>query len=70
MTSTSNSAPPVVAVGNTQKKQGGYGKIKTHKESKLSQLSRLDEVFAALTLLYVKVIYFMFGYRMIPMTHI
>ena len=70
MTSTSNSASPAAAAGDTQKKQGGYGKIKTHKESKLSQLSRLDEVFAALTLLYVKVIFYIFGYNMIPMTQI
>jgi farnesyl-diphosphate farnesyltransferase len=30
------------------KKQGAYGKIKTHAESKLSQLSHLDEVAYAL----------------------
>jgi len=36
------------------KKQGAYGKIKTHKESKLKQLSHLDEVFAAGMFLYVK----------------
>jgi farnesyl-diphosphate farnesyltransferase len=36
------------------KKQGAYGKLKTHKESKLSQLSHLDEVCSALTLLYIK----------------
>ena len=60
MTSTSHSASPAAAAGDTQKKQGGYGKIKTHKESKLSQLSRLDEVFAALTLLYVKVIFYIY----------
>jgi farnesyl-diphosphate farnesyltransferase len=35
------------------KKQGAYGKIQTHKESKLSQLSHMDEVVAALTFLYV-----------------
>jgi hypothetical protein len=29
-------------------KQGAYGKVKTHSESKFSQLSHLDEVFAAL----------------------
>jgi len=29
-------------------KQGAYGKLKTHSESKLSQACRLDEVFAAL----------------------
>jgi len=36
------------------RKQGAYGKVKTHKESTLSQLSHVDEVFAALTLLYLK----------------
>jgi farnesyl-diphosphate farnesyltransferase len=36
------------------KKQGAYGKIKTHKESKLSQLSHLDEVWSAIVLLYVR----------------
>jgi len=36
------------------KKQGAYGKIKTHKESKISQICRLDEVFSAVTLLYIK----------------
>jgi len=41
-------------VGDASKKQGGYGKLKTHKESKLSQLSRFDEVFSALTLMYIK----------------
>jgi len=37
-----------------QKKQGAYGKIKTHKESKLTQLSHFDEVWSAITLLYLK----------------
>lgn len=37
-----------------RKKQGAYGKIKTHKESKMSQLSHLDEVWSAVTLLYIK----------------
>jgi len=41
-------------VGDASKKQGGYGKLKIHKESKLSQLSRLSEVFSALTLVYIK----------------
>ena len=35
------------------KKQGAYGKIKIHKEPKLKQLSHIDEVFAAVTYLYV-----------------
>lgn len=38
---------------STRKKQGAYGKIKTHKESKLSQLYHLDEVFSAISLLYL-----------------
>lgn len=36
------------------KKQGAYGKVKTHTESKWQQLSHLDEVFAAITFLYLK----------------
>jgi farnesyl-diphosphate farnesyltransferase len=36
-----------------RKKQGAYGKIQTHKESKWEQLSHLDEVWAALVLLYI-----------------
>ena len=36
------------------KKQGAYGKIKTHQESIIKQLSHIDEVFAAITFLYVK----------------
>lgn len=36
------------------KKQGAYGKIKTHKEPMSKQLSHVDEVFAAFTFLYVK----------------
>jgi farnesyl-diphosphate farnesyltransferase len=34
-------------------KQGAYGKVKIHKHSKLSQILRLDEVFAAVNLLYL-----------------
>jgi farnesyl-diphosphate farnesyltransferase len=37
-----------------RKKQGAYGKIKIHKESKISQLSHLDEVWSAIVLLYIK----------------
>jgi len=43
-----------VTVGDSLKKQGAYGKIKTHKESKISQILHLDEVWSALTLLYLK----------------
>jgi len=35
------------------KNQGAYGKLKVHKESKLSQLLKLDEVWSAVSLLYV-----------------
>lgn len=42
------------ALDNDSKKQGGYGKIKIHKESKMSQLSHLDEVWSAVVLLYLK----------------
>jgi farnesyl-diphosphate farnesyltransferase len=38
---------------SNRKKQGAYGKIKTHKESKFSQLCHLDEVFSAISLLYL-----------------
>lgn len=39
---------------NHSKKQGAYGKIQTHKESKLSQLSHIDEIWSALVLLKIK----------------
>jgi farnesyl-diphosphate farnesyltransferase/isopentenyl-diphosphate delta-isomerase type 1 len=38
--------------GDTSKKQGAYGKVPTHKHSKLSQAIRIDEVFSALWLVY------------------
>lgn len=44
----------VAPVGNTSKKQGAYGKIKTHKESKIKQLLRVDEVWSAIALLYLQ----------------
>ena len=37
-----------------RKKQGAYGKVVTHKESKLKQLVRIDEVMAAVTLMYIQ----------------
>jgi len=46
--------PDTITVGDVNKKQGGYGKIKTHSESKLYQLTFLDEVWSAITLLYIK----------------
>eukprot|EP00578_Thalassiosira_sp_NH16_P016712 CAMPEP_0181114146 /NCGR_PEP_ID=MMETSP1071-20121207/20722_1 /TAXON_ID=35127 /ORGANISM="Thalassiosira sp., Strain NH16" /LENGTH=793 /DNA_ID=CAMNT_0023198225 /DNA_START=21 /DNA_END=2402 /DNA_ORIENTATION=- len=42
------------AVGDSSKKQGAYGKVKTHKESKLKQLLHVDEVCSAITLLYLR----------------
>lgn len=44
-------------VGDESKKQGAYGKVKTHEHSKLSQLSHIDEVFAML--------WFKFGTKMV-----
>ncbi|KAL9184786.1 hypothetical protein ACHAXT_012756 [Thalassiosira profunda] len=41
-------------VGDASKKQGAYGRVPTHKESKLSQLLHVDEVWSALTLLYLQ----------------
>ena len=37
-----------------RKKQGAYGKVRTHKESKLSQLSHVDEIWSAISLLYLR----------------
>ena len=37
----------------TNRKQGGYGRVKIHKHSKVLQLMRLSEVAAAVNLLYV-----------------
>ena len=53
----SNYEPPRGAsssavVGDKSVKQGSYGKVKIHKHSKMSQLSHLDEVFAALWFKY------------------
>ncbi|GMI60273.1 hypothetical protein ScalyP_jg10098, partial [Parmales sp. scaly parma] len=36
------------------KKQGGYGKLVIHKESKISQIMRVDEVLAAIKLVYLQ----------------
>lgn len=47
-------ASPLFLKGDESKKQGAYGKIKTHSESKISQLLHLDEVFSAIILLYIK----------------
>lgn len=44
----------LLALLSFRKKQGAYGKIKTHSESKLSQLTHLDEVWSAITILYIK----------------
>lgn len=42
------------ALGDSSKKQGAYGKVKTHKESKLKQLLHVNEVWSAITLLYIQ----------------
>ena len=38
---------------SASKKQGAYGKVKVHQESKLSQLCHLDEIMATVSLLYI-----------------
>ena len=43
----------IFGFGSCSKKQGAYGKVKTHKESVLSQLSHVDEILAAVTFLYI-----------------
>mmetsp|Transcript_28945 Transcript_28945/g.33313 ORF Transcript_28945/g.33313 Transcript_28945/m.33313 type:complete len:784 (-) Transcript_28945:145-2496(-) len=50
----SASSNGVATINDTSKKQGAYGKIKTHKESKLSQISHIDEVFSAISFLYIR----------------
>jgi farnesyl-diphosphate farnesyltransferase len=47
-------AKPLFLQGDDSKKQGAYGKIKIHSEPKLHQLLHLDEVMAAMTLLYIR----------------
>eukprot|EP00596_Hydrurales_sp_CCMP1899_P005038 CAMPEP_0119051122 /NCGR_PEP_ID=MMETSP1177-20130426/72846_1 /TAXON_ID=2985 /ORGANISM="Ochromonas sp, Strain CCMP1899" /LENGTH=760 /DNA_ID=CAMNT_0007030225 /DNA_START=123 /DNA_END=2405 /DNA_ORIENTATION=+ len=50
-----NYVPPSTSsalVGDQGSKQGAYGKVKIHKHSKFSQLSRLDEIFAGLWFKY------------------
>lgn len=42
------SATPTTSAGDASKKQGSYGKVKTHKEPLLQQLLHVDEVFAAI----------------------
>lgn len=44
---------PLQSLLTRRRKQGAYGKIKTHKESKISQLTHIDEVFSAVSLLYI-----------------
>mmetsp|Transcript_1913 Transcript_1913/g.3454 ORF Transcript_1913/g.3454 Transcript_1913/m.3454 type:complete len:798 (+) Transcript_1913:81-2474(+) len=44
----------VATAGDSSKKQGAYGKVKTHKESKVKQLLHVDEVWSAFTLLYLQ----------------
>jgi len=50
-------------------KQGSYGKVVTHKESKAKQLTHVDEVFAAVTLLYIKPLTSNLGDARICATH-
>ena len=50
--STGNTLPPEERIGDQSLKQGGYGKVKIHKHSKLDQICRLDEVFAAVWFKY------------------
>lgn len=48
--SSSRISAITVSNGDKLRKQGGYGKIKIHEHSLLSQLVRIDEVFCALKL--------------------
>ena len=41
-------------INRYRKKQGAYGKVRTHKESKFSQLTHFDEIWSAVTLLYLR----------------
>ena len=51
---TRRCVPTIIPLQNDhRRKQGAYGKIKTHKESKVSQLMHVDEVFSAVSLLYI-----------------
>jgi farnesyl-diphosphate farnesyltransferase len=54
---TVTSGASTAVVGDTSKKQGAYGKVKTHSHSKLSQLSHIDEIFA--------MVWFKFGPQMV-----
>jgi farnesyl-diphosphate farnesyltransferase len=49
---SSSSSPLLIVV--CSKKQGAYGKIKTHQESLLSQLLRVDEVWSAIYFLKIR----------------
>jgi farnesyl-diphosphate farnesyltransferase len=40
--------------GNVGKKQGAYGKVPIHSESKIRQIMHINETWAALTLLYIQ----------------
>ena len=46
-------AKPLFIVGDSSKKQGAYGKVVTHKESKIKQLMHIDEVWSAFTVLFL-----------------
>lgn len=43
-----------ILLTDIRKKQGAYGKVRTHKESKFSQLTHFDEIWSAVTLLYLR----------------
>lgn len=47
-----NYDPKNSIIGDQGSKQGSYGKVKIHKHSKVSQLSHIDEIFAALWFKY------------------
>ena len=52
-----NAAPTAVAVtGNSDLKQGAYGKVKIHKNSMIDQIFRVNEVFSALQMKFGNVL--------------
>ncbi len=48
-------------VGDVTKKQGAYGKVKTHSESKLSQLKHVDEVWVVSNFVRAFLYFFIFS---------
>jgi len=49
-----NNYSPAVSTSRYRKKQGAYGKLKVHTESKFQQFCHLDEVVSAFAFLYLK----------------